>query len=269
MSEPGSTDAPVPTPGEASSPAPSGEGASAPEPAVERAAEAVTPSAGLPAAEPAVELEVQPHDVPQHFSAPAHVALDRVDDDRTFLIRAADELDDVSELATDIARLGQLYPVDLRLMPPDRFQILSGFRRVAALRFLQRERVLARLHTDLSDDDAMLMALASAIHVKEVGREALEAVRARLEEAGRLTPAARDMLEKALAEGDTLAPEDAEEEVDAEELAADVTVRLGAINQDLSLLADVFSELDKDRRDELLTQLRYSAELVGFLEGKT
>ena len=166
------------------------------------------------------------------------------------------------------ARLGQLFPIDVRLRPPDRFQVITGFRRVSALRFLQREKVLARLHTDLSDADAMLMTLASAIHSKNVGLESLSAIRAALEESGRLSPSARDMLEKALSSGDDLSPESVEEEVDADELAADVTVRLGQANQDLSLLADVFSELDETRREELLKQLRYSAELVAFLESK-
>src|SRR5256885_3123669 len=97
----------------------------------------------------------------------------------------------------DIARLGQLFPVDLRLRPPDRFQIITGFRRVAALKFLQRERVLARLHTDLSDDDALLISLAEAIHSKPVSRDELLSLRERLQEQGSLSAAARDMFEKA------------------------------------------------------------------------
>jgi ParB-like chromosome segregation protein Spo0J len=204
----------------------------------------------------------------KHFIAPALIPLDRVDEDGDFRVRNPGELEDVDGLATDIARLGQLFPIDVRLRPPDRFQIITGFRRVAALRFLQREKVLARLHTDLSDTDAMLMSLASAIHSRNVGTEALSAVRAALEESGRLSPSARDMLDKALSAGDDLAPEQVEEEVDADELAADVTVRLGLANQDLSLLADVFTELDETRREELLKQLRYSSELVAFLESK-
>ena len=79
------------------------------------------------------------------------------------------------------------------------------------------------------------------------------------------------MLDKALAEDDGLAPEEyaegEEEEVDADELAADVTARLGEINQDLSLLADVFGDLEGVRREELLKQLKYSSQLVEFLEG--
>jgi ParB family transcriptional regulator, chromosome partitioning protein len=198
--------------------------------------------------------------------APAHIPLERIDEDTTFQFHP---LGDLSALATDLARLGQLFPVDVRFKPPDRFQIISGFRRVAALRFLKRDRVLARLHTDLSDEDALLMALAAAIHSAPVDREQLAARRDELEAAGRLTPIAREMLEKALATEDSLAPEtveEEEEEVDADELAVQATQRLGEINQDLALLADVFGELDAARQEELLTQLRYSVDLVNWLE---
>jgi acetylglutamate kinase len=74
------------------------------------------------------------------------------------------------------------------------------------------------------------------------------------------------MFEKALATESSLAPEGVEEEIDADELAADVAQRLGALNQDLSLLADVFAALDESRRAELLMQLRYSSDLVTYLE---
>jgi ParB-like chromosome segregation protein Spo0J len=222
-----------------------------------------------PSAPPLPQVEETPV-IHKHFVAPALIPLDRVDDEGEFRVRDAAELEDeaIAPLATDIARLGQLFPIDVRLRPPDRFQVITGFRRVSALRFLQREKVLARLHTDLSDADAMLMSLASAIHSRNVGPEALTVLRAALEESGRLSPSARDMLDKALSSGDDLAPEQVEEEVDADELAADVTVRLGQANQDLSLLADVFGELDETRREELLKQLRYSSELVAFLESK-
>ncbi len=202
----------------------------------------------------------------RHPVAPAMIALDRVDEDDTFQIRPEGDL---SLLATDIARLGQLFPVDIRLKPPDRFQIICGFRRVAALRFLQRDRVLARLHTDLSDEDALLMALVSAIHAREVSSAELTAVKARLGEENRLTPSIRSMLDKALSPEDDLAPETVgEQEIDAEELAQDVTLRLGEINQDLSLLAEAFEGLDRARQDQLLEQLRYSSELVAYLEGR-
>lgn len=249
--------------------------AGSPAPPPDEAAEAHRPAELLHAAEPiappppeAAEPppEVEPHELKRIHPAPAHIALDRVDEDTTFRVR---EEGDVAALAMDIARLGQIFPIDLRLKPPDRFQVITGFRRVAALRFLQREKVLARLHVDLSDDDAALIALAEAIHSEPVSREELQAARDRFESRGRLSAAARDMLDKALSDDTGLAPEEApqEEEVDADELAADVATRLGQINQDLSLLADVFADLDEERRDVLLEQLRYSAQLVAFLEG--
>lgn len=196
--------------------------------------------------------------------APALIALDRIDEDTTFRIR---QEGDVSKLATDLARVGQLFPIDVRVRG-ERFQVVCGFRRLAALRFLHREFVLARVHVELHDEDAQLMSLAAAIHAEPVARETLEGLRANLESEGRLSAASRDMLDKALQTDDSLAPESSEEEVDADELAGDVAQRLGAINQDLSLLADVFASLDASRRAELLMQLRYSAELVVYLEGQ-
>lgn len=216
----------------------------------------------------------------RHHVAPAQIALDRVDTDGRFRIRPAGEID---RLAQNIARLGQLFPVDLRLEPPDRFQVICGFRRVEALRFLQRDRVLARLHTDLSEEDALLMAIAAAADQRPVSAGELAELRERLEGEGRLTPAARDMLEKAVGEGE-LAPEsvepveesasasaeeeEEEEEVDADELAQDVTLRMAELNQHLALLADVFTSLEPERKRELLQQLSYSADLVAYLESK-
>jgi len=229
--------------------------------------QASEPSQAASEEKPAEVAPVVPHEPLRRRShvAPAHIPLERIDEDTTFLLRP---LGDLSGLATDLARLGQLFPVDVRFRPPDRFQVVCGFRRVAALRFLKRDRVLARLHTDLSDEDALLMALATAIHGAPVEREQLEARRAQLEAEGRLTPIARDMLEKALATEDSLAPETVEEEqeVDADELAATATERLGELNQDLALLADVFADLDETRKAELLNQLRYSSDLVAYLE---
>jgi ParB family transcriptional regulator, chromosome partitioning protein len=223
------------------------------------------PPRPVQAAEPPAPVEPRPR---RGHVAPAMIALERIDEDETYRIRPEG---DTSLLATDIARVGQLFPVDVRLKPPDRFQVICGFRRVAALKFLQRERIAARLHTDLSDEDALLMALASAIHARPVAAEELQQVRGRLEEEGRLTPALRDMLEKALSPDEELSPETVDEgpeEVDADELADDVTLRLGEINQDLALRADVFHSLEPHVRAQLLEQLRYSAELVAFLEGR-
>jgi ParB family chromosome partitioning protein len=200
------------------------------------------------------------------LARPIHVeqgllSLDQLDGDDTFRLRPEG---DVSRLAQDVARLGQLFPVDVRARG-DSFQLVCGFRRVAALRFLQRDKVLARIHTEISDEDALLVALADSLHGQAASAEELVALRERLEEEGRLGPAARDMLEQALSDGG-LSPESPEQEIDADELAFTLTQLLGDANQDLALLVPVFGALDEDRKAELLTQLRYAAELVAYLE---
>jgi ParB family chromosome partitioning protein len=223
------------------------------------------------------EVDVQPASVPEApaprvyasepiLARPIHVeqgllSLEQLDDDDAFRLRPEG---DVSRLAQDVARLGQLFPVDVRVRG-DRFQLVCGFRRVAALRFLQRDKVLARIHSVLSDDDALLVALADALHSVPASAAELVALRERLAEEGRLGPAAADMLEQALGEGE-LEPEGPEQEIDADELASSLTQLLGDANQDLSLLVPVFGALDEGLKAELLTQLRYAAELVAYLE---
>jgi len=215
-----------------------------------------------PRVEPAPRLE-RPPDVEERL-----VPLDALDEDDTFQLRPPG---DVGRLAMDLARLGQAFPVDVRRREgTDRFQLVAGFRRVAALRFLQRPAVLARVHATLSDEDALLVALAGVLHGAAPTPEELVVIEGRLEQEGRLSAAARDMLGRAQATDDGLAPEsvegDGEEEVDADELAGELTARMGEVNQDLALLAPVFDALEPGRRAELLQQLRYAAELVAYFE---
>lgn len=251
-------------------------------PAPKSAEESSEPVAGDVAVEPPAELlpEIQGDEAtveeptlpPRVFASepvlarPIHVeqgllSLDQLDTDDSFRLRPEG---DVSRLAQDVARLGQVFPVDVRVRE-DRFQLVCGFRRVAALRILQRDKVLARIHTELSDEDALLVALADSLHGQPASAEELASLRERLEAEGRLGPAARDMLEQALSE-DGLSPEGPEQEIDADELAGSLTQLLGDVNQDLALLVPVFGALDEDRKAELLTQLRYAAELVAYLE---
>ena len=195
------------------------------------------------------------------------IPLEQLDEDHAFQLRPAG---DVDRLAMDLARLGQAFPVDVRRREgTDRYQLVSGFRRVAALRFLRRTSVRARVHADLSDEDALLVALAGILHAAEPTPEELGELEERLLREGRLSAAARDMLDRARASDDGLAPESVEgeeEEVDADELAAELTARMGELNQDLALLAPVFDALEPGRRAELLQQLRYAAELVAYFD---
>src|SRR4029453_13207184 len=96
------------------------------------------------------------------------VSLEQLDEDAIFQLRPAG---DVGRLAMDLARLGQAFPGAARRRGgTDRFQLVSGFRRVAALRFLRRTSVLARVHARLPDEDALLVALAGVLQDRKSTR---------------------------------------------------------------------------------------------------
>jgi ParB family chromosome partitioning protein len=145
-------------------------------------------------------------DLEPRTTAPAHatgavepVALAEISDDPTFRLR---EEGDVSALAASIGRLGQLEPVELRTLPgaPEdgpRFQVVAGFRRLAALRMLLREQVLARVHADLPDEDAWAIALGKALLTEPLGEADLRVLRERLAAEG-LAPWAEDLVDEAL-----------------------------------------------------------------------
>src|SRR5262245_31909548 len=100
-------------------------------------------------------------DLEPRTTAPSHatgavefVSLAEIAPDTTFRLR---EEGDVAALAGSLGRLGQLVPVELRPLPgaPEggpRWQVVAGFRRLAALRMLMRGRVLARLHGPMSEE---------------------------------------------------------------------------------------------------------------------
>lgn len=140
------------------------------------------------------------------ISPPAHatgavefVPLAEVAADATFRLR---EEGDVAALAASIGRLGQLVPVELRPLPGagddgPRYQVVAGFRRIAALRMLLRGRVLARVHVALSDEDAWGLALGQALLTEPLDRDGLRALRERLQAAG-TAPWADELVEEAM-----------------------------------------------------------------------
>lgn len=222
------------------------------------------------AGEPERELEAEEPVREPRPGALALLKLEKVDTDEAYRLRPEGEVD---SLATSMARLGQLFPIDLRIKPPDRFQVICGFRRVAALRLLKRERVLARVHTDLNDEDALRLALADLLEHEGRDREGLESLKARLESEHRLTPPVKQTLERALAPvEEALGPEEVEgqggeEEVDLDELAQDITRRLAGINQDLALVTELWSAMEPSLRRALLDQLTYPEQLAAYLRG--
>ncbi len=142
----------------------------------------------------------------QSSSTPVHatgavqfVAVDDIASDETFRLRTDG---DVTRLAESLGCLGQLAPVELRRWPGTasdgaRWQVVAGFRRLAAVRLLALERVLARVHDELSDDDAWGLALSDALlHQPLIGDE-LVALRERLREKG-VASWAEGLVEEAL-----------------------------------------------------------------------
>ncbi|HTN50872.1 MAG TPA: ParB N-terminal domain-containing protein [Anaeromyxobacter sp.] len=247
-------------------------------------------------------MELEPRTAaPAHATgAVAFVPLAALSDDRTFQLR--DE-GDVAGLAASMGRLGQLVPVELRPLPgasggEPRYQVVAGFRRLAALRLLARERVLARVHDRLDDDDAWGLALAQALLAEPLDREAIRALGERLQEEGVATwagelvdeallrapvePALRERFAEFLeqlparraaggrapaAEEEEAEPaEDEEVEVTPEELVADLAQRLYEVNADLAVAYEAWSDLPAEGRRQILEQARWIAELVPHLE---
>jgi len=244
-------------------------------------------------------------DLEHRTSAPAHatgavefVRLDEIAEDPRFQLR---EPGDVADLATSLGRLGQLDPVELRLRAEaaegePRWQVVAGFRRIAALRLLQRERVLARLHDHLVDEDAWALALSQALLTEPLGAMELEALREKLRSAGAgwadelideaqvRAPVAPELREsfhaflrqpRAVEEGGGEAAPEAEGgtdpgtvEMTPEELADDLSVRLYEVNQDLAAAYDAWPDLPAEGRRQILEQARYVAEILAHLEAE-
>lgn len=240
-------------------------------------------------------------DLEHRTTAPVHatgavelVRLEDVDADTTFQLR---EVGDVTGLATSIGRLGQLEPVELRPRPgagegEPHWQVVAGFRRLAALRLLRRDRVLARLHDPLGDEDAWALALAGALLSEPLGALELEALRERLhalgvatwaddviDEAQARAPVSAEVRERFLAflrqpravreEEPARGGEVETVELTPEELVDDLLRKLYEINVDLAAAWEAWSELPADGRRQIVQQSRYLNELFPFMEKDT
>ena len=238
------------------------------------------------------------------------VSLEDIAPDETFRLRPDG---DVTQLATSLGRLGQLSPIELRPWPDTkevgpRWQVVSGFRRLAAVRLLARERLLARLHRTLSDEDAWGLALGEALLHEPLTGDELEALREALRKTTS-APWAEELVDEALVRApvaaalrerfydyltgldvprpaqprdplateaaaeevaESTAPSDAPTEVEMspEELAADLVFRFSALTQDLATAFEAWEDLPAEGRKRLLEQARYVMELFPFMEAK-
>ncbi|HEY0839974.1 MAG TPA: ParB N-terminal domain-containing protein [Vulgatibacter sp.] len=124
----------------------------------------------------------------------AYVPLADVVADTTFRLRHAG---DVSSLARSIAQVGQLFPVEVREVEGG-VQALTGFRRLEALRLLQRNRVLVRNHGPLADDAAAVVAAADAIDNRSLDLEDLRELHERYVAMGWGTPALLELVSRSI-----------------------------------------------------------------------
>jgi len=233
-----------------------------------------------------VELEPRTTAPASATGAVTFVPLAAISDDATFRLR--DE-GDVAALAASIGRLGQLVPIELRPIVGaaevgPRWQVVAGFRRLAAIRLLARDRALARVHGTLDDDDAWSVALAQALFDEPLLASELEALRERLAAMGTapwaeeivpeaiarapVDPRVRERfieyLERAAAAGGE-AEEGASVEVTPDELAQDLAQRMYEVNQDLAVAFESWAELPPEGRRMIVEQARYVAELLALL----
>jgi hypothetical protein len=216
-----------------------------------------------------------------------HVPLDEIAADPTYRLR---EPGDVAELAAAIGRLGQLTPVDLRPLPAGadagegkRWQVVAGFRRLEALRLLQRERVLARVHPSLSDDDAWALALAAPLFSEPWSPADLDGVAARVGE--RLpwaTPALEAIRGRAGSGKARAAPAPSPESAttsapasttprprpaaDPAGFARGLAVRAFELNGDVAAAYEAWGALPPEGRRLVLEQLRWLHQVFPLLE---
>jgi hypothetical protein len=177
-----------------------------------------------------------------------------------------------------------------------RYQVVAGFRRLAALRMLVRDRALARVHDELSDEDAWSVALVQALLGEPLVEADLRVLGERIA-AAELPPWAEDLVDEALVRApvDPLVRErfleflggpaaseverdeaagsaepgaeaaDEEIEVTPEELAGELATRLWELNRDLAVAAEAWKDLPREGRRRVLEQARYVAELYPIL----
>jgi hypothetical protein len=217
-----------------------------------------------------------------------HVPLEEIAADATFRVRAPG---DVAELAVSMGRLGQLDPVDLRPLPAasadrpgKRWQVVAGFRRMEALRLLQREKVLARVHPSLADGDAWALALAGPLFGEPWTAADLGAIAARVRAslpwaepilaAARRRAAGRGGSGAPAAQATPATPAPSREPSavlrrDPNAFAHDLAIRAYELNQEMAAAFEGWSAIPPEGRQLVLAQLRYLVRLLPMLEGET
>jgi ParB/RepB/Spo0J family partition protein len=110
----------------------------------------------------------------------AEIEIGELTKDREFRYRADLDIDD---LAASIRQDGQLVPIVVR-RHDDKFQLISGFRRIAALRKLRRKKVQAKILSGVSDVQARRLSLLENLERNSLSTWDQVATAARFREQG-------------------------------------------------------------------------------------
>ncbi len=199
--------------------------------------------------------------IEQLWIDPAEIA-----DAETFKLR---EPAAVSALAESMVRFGQREPVDIRRTAKG-LQLVSGFRRLAAARMLKRDRLKARVHDDLSDQNALFLALADDLDRRPWTAADRASLAGRLKRFGRL-PGKVEALIRLM---DSQAPPEGGAGPNIDDCTVDATVRAAALRDkmadvcnDLAVLYEEWDVIESERRAALKECVRYMRDMYPFLEG--
>lgn len=158
-----------------------------------------------------------------------------------------------------------------------RWQLVDGFRRVRAAQRLGKDRLLARKFDVLSDAEAAMWVLKN-ITVEIPMPDALSGLADRLNEAGQGDAAAlvqryaeaitvvEEEAPAVEAQAEAEAPAEEEQEVTVEDLAAQTVAELSSAAENLQLVQENWADVQPEQREEVLAQLRYYRDLLGYLE---
>ncbi len=224
-------------------------------------------------------------------------------EDNTFQTRG---LANLEGLVKSIEVEGQQNPVLLRLKPDKKWQIIAGFRRIGAIRQLNREEVKTRLFDELSDEEAVKLSILDNLYQEGLSRGEIREYQEKLRVKGVLNPdiesflqgkmaavaisptpekeaeekkAEEEKAEEEKAEEEKAEEEKAEEEKEEEEeeeeeegiiyledLISEVYQRLSEAARGLDQLYPYWKEVSVEEREDIITQCQYIKEMLPFLK---
>jgi hypothetical protein len=208
------------------------------------------------------------------------IRIDEIDlEDDTFSIHPDPSDTDVL-LEQSLQHEGQLDPIVVR-KHHGRWQLVDGFRRVRAAKRLGRDRLTARKFDTLSDSEAAMWVLknitvdlpmpaalsALAERLFESGQGDASALVQRYAESIQVVGDAAGAIEAPAAEVAVEEDATAEEEVTLDDLTAQTVASLSGATENLQLVQENWADVGGEQREEVLAQLRYYRDLLGFLEG--